>query len=460
MTLLQRLRGASGAHGAQPSAGGAHVAPGRQVSPSRRAVGGAGRRREDDDSVDAVVEMRPSRAHPKGRFGKLEQATTAVALWVLRVLVIVAGLVFFFWLLGKLWTIVLPVVLALILSTVLWPAVRLLRRAMPGALAAAISLVVFLGAIVGVFSFLIPRVISQANGLSDEIIAGFEDIQNTFQGGVLGFSGDQINTWVDQGIQRVQDNAQQIAGSVGGGLLTGLASVGSALITLLLVLVLTFFFLKDGPKFLPWLHLWSGSKVANHADELLSRVWHTLGGYIGSQAAVALVDAVFIGLGLLWIGVPFAFPLAVLVFFSAFIPIVGAVVSGALATFVALFTGGLTDALLTIGLVLLVQQVESNVLQPILVGKALALHPAVVIGSVAVGGTLAGIVGAFLAVPVAAVGTVILRYIRESVLGEHPERGEGGDAVLDHDDQEEIEHLASEGEDTTKAVDTPGPAPA
>ena len=454
MTLLQRLRGASGsAQRTPPPSRGASPAPRRQPA------AGAGRG-ADDDAVDAVVEMRPSRAHPKGRFGKLEHAMTAVALWVLRVLVVVAGLVFVFWLLGQLWTIVLPVVLALILSTVLWPAARLLRGFMPGALAAAVSLVVFLGAIVGVFSFLIPRVISQASGLSDEIVAGFEQVQQNFQGGVLGFSGEQINTWVDQGIQRVQDNAQQIAGSVGGGLLTGLASIGSLLVTFLLVLVLTFFFLKDGPKFLPWLHMWTGSKVANHADELLGRVWRTLGGYIGSQAAVALVDAVFIGIGLLLIGVPFAFPLAVLVFFSAFIPIVGAIASGALATFVALFTDGLTDALLTVGLVLLVQQVESNVLQPLLVGKALALHPAVVIGSVAVGGTLAGIVGAFLAVPVAAVGTVVLRYVRESVLGEHPEDGEGGEAVLDKDDHHEIERLASDHEDTTKAVDTPGPAPA
>jgi len=451
MTLLQRLRGAAeGAQAPQPPTRGAHPVPGRR--PARSAA------RSDDDAVDAVVEMRPPRPHRKGRFGVLERATTAVALWVLRVLVIAAGLVALFWLLGQLWTIVLPVVLALILSTVLWPVARLLRRVMPGALAAAISLVVFLGAIVGVFSFLIPRVISQATGLSDEIVAGFEEVQQNFQGGVLGISGEQINTWVDQGIERVQDNAQQIAGSVGGGLLTGLVSVGSALVTLLLVLVLVFFFLKDGPKFLPWLHMWTGSKVANHADELLSRVWHTLGGYILSQAAVALVDAIFIGIGLLVIGVPFAFPLAVLVFFSAFIPIVGAVVSGALATFVALFTGGLTDALLTIALVLVVQQVESNVLQPILVGKALALHPAVVIGSVAVGGTLAGIVGAFLAVPVSAVGTVILRYVRESVLGEHPQDGDGGGPVLDKEDHQEIDRLASQQEDTTEAVDTPGSA--
>ncbi|WP_299039201.1 AI-2E family transporter [uncultured Pseudokineococcus sp.] len=454
MSLIQRLRGApDGAQGAQPPSRGASPAPRRQPA-------GGGRPR-DDDAVDAVVEMRPSKAHPKGRFGRLEHAMTAIALWVLRVLVVVAGLVGVVWLLGQLWTVVLPVVLALILSTVLWPATRLLRRVMPGALAAALSLIVFLGAIVGIFSFLIPRVISQASGLSDQIVAGFEDVQRTFQGGVFGISGDQINTWVDQGIERVQQNAQQIAGSVGGGLLTGLASVGSALITLLLVLVLTFFFLKDGPKFLPWLHLWSGSKVADHADELLGRVWRTLGGYIGSQAAVALVDAIFIGIGLLIIGVPFAFPLAVLVFFGGFIPIVGAVATGALAAFVALFTGGVTDALLTVALVLLVQQIESNVLQPILVGKALALHPAVVIAAVTLGGTLAGIVGAFLAVPIAAVGTVILRYIRESVLGEHPtsDEGEGdGSAVLSHDDAKEIEHLASEGEDTTKAVDAPGPA--
>jgi putative heme transporter len=440
MSILDRLRGARRRqapaeavvhrpeHEPAPVPGTTPPPPSADVQPSRRpGARPAGPRPED--RVDAVVEMRPSSKQPRTRFGQLERAATAVALWVLRVLVIVAGLVGLVWVLRETWSIVLPVVLALILTTVLYPLARLLRRHMPDALAALVVLLLFFGAIIGLFSILIPRVIDQASGLSDQVIGGFERLQRTFvsatQDGFLGIEGDQISQWVDQGVERLQQNAQTIASSVGGGLLTGLFSVGSGLVTFLLVLVLTFFFLKDGHRFLPWLHLWTGTRVAEHADALLGRTWKTLGGYIGSQAAVALVDAVFIGIGLFFLDVPFALPLAVLIFFAAFIPIVGAVSTGALAVLVALFANGLTNALLVLAVVLVVQQLESNLLQPLLVGKALALHPAVVIGSVTVGGTLFGIIGAFLAVPIAAVGTVALRYVREAVRGEEPQKDHG-----------------------------------
>ncbi|MEJ5867914.1 AI-2E family transporter [Pseudokineococcus sp. 5B2Z-1] len=446
----------------------------RRSAPQRVAVVGASG--EDDaapqpasgtgsagaDGVDAVVEMRPSRAHATSRFGRLEQAATAVALWVLRVLAIVLGLVLVFLVLRELWSIVLPVVLALILSTVLWPGVKLLRRVMPAALAAAITLLVFLGVIVGIFSFLIPRVVEQASGLGDQVSGGIEQVQqfarDVTENGIFGIGADQVSEYLDQALQQLQSSAQSIAGSVGSGLVTGLTSVGSALITLLLVLVLAFFFTKDGPKFLPWLHLWSGPKVATHVDELLSRVWSTLGGYIYSQAAVALVDAVFIGLGLWLLSVPFAFPLAVLVFFAAFIPIVGAVATGALAVLVALFAEGPLIALAVLGVVLAVQQIEGNVLQPILVGKTLALHPAVVILAVTAGGTIAGIIGAFLAVPVTAVGTVVFRYVRESVLDEDPTSG-GGGAPLSSTESAEVEHRVDEGESNREAAQAvPPPA--
>lgn len=414
----------------------------------------------DEDAVDAVVEMRPPRRHPRTRFGRLEQAATAVALWVLRVLAIVLGLVLVFLVLRELWVIVLPVVLALILSTVLWPGVRLLRRVMPAALAAAVTLLAFLGVIVGVFWFLIPRVVEQASGLADQVTGGIEQVQqfvrDVTQNGIFGLGADEVSMYLDQGLQRLQSNAQQIAGSVGSGLVTGLTSVGSALLTLLLVLVLAFFFTKDGPKFLPWLHQWSGSGVAGHVDELLSRVWRTLGGYIYSQAAVALVDSVFIGLGLWLLGVPFAFPLAVLVFFAAFIPIVGAVATGALAVLVALFANGPLNALFVLLLVLAVQQIEGNVLQPILVGKTLALHPAVVILAVTAGGTIAGIIGAFLAVPVTAVGTVVLRYVREAVLDDDPRSG-GGSAPLASRDYEHVERRVDEGETNREAAQVAPP---
>jgi predicted PurR-regulated permease PerM len=186
-------------------------------------------------------------------------------------------------------------------------------------------------------------------------------------------------------------------------------------VTFVLALVLCFFFLKDGPRFLPWLHTWIGSRTGAHIEVVADRVWTALGQYVWSQAAVALVDGVFIGLGVWLLGVPFALPIAVLTFFGGFVPIVGAFVAGAIATLVALVSNGVWTAVAVLAIVLVVQQLEGNVMQPILVGRTLKIHAAVVLTSVALGGTLFGIVGAFLAVPAVAVFQVIARYVREQL---------------------------------------------
>ena len=145
------------------------------------------------------------------------------------------------------------------------------------------------------------------------------------------------------------------------------------------------------------------------------RSWNTLSGFIRTQAIVSLVDAVFIGLGLLFLGVPLWPVLAVVTFFAGFIPIVGAISAGALAVIIALVSNGFMNAVFVLILIIAVQQLEGNVLSPILQSQAMGLHAAVVLLAVAVGGTLFGIVGAFLAVPVAAVAAVWLRYWAEMV---------------------------------------------
>src|SRR4029453_1162202 len=148
-----------------------------------------------------------------------------------------------------------------------------------------------------------------------------------------------------------------------------------------------------------------------HLCVVLGRVWDTLGGFIRGQALVSLADAILIGAGLLIVGIPLALPLAVLTFIGGFIPIVGAIFAGAGAVLIALVSNGFTAALIVLGIVLLVQQVEGNVLQPILQGKSLNLHAAVVLLAVTAGGSLYGIAGAFLAVPIAAAGAGVLRYL-------------------------------------------------
>ncbi|MFE1500743.1 AI-2E family transporter, partial [Streptomyces albidoflavus] len=146
-----------------------------------------------------------------------------------------------------------------------------------------------------------------------------------------------------------------------------------------------------------------------------ARGWDTLGAFVRSQAFVGLLDAVFIGLGLWFLDVPLVLPLAVLTFVSAFVPIVGALFAGLVAVLIALVSNGLTDALIVLAIIVVVQQLEGNVFQPMIQSRGLGLHAAVVLLAVTLGGSLAGIVGSLLAVPAAALIAVIWNYVREQL---------------------------------------------
>ena len=338
----------------------------------------------------------------------------------LRFLLVVAAVVVLGYLVGKLWVVLLPVLLGLLLATVLWPPVRFLRaRGAPAALAALAVIVAAVLLLIALVGGLAPQVTGQAQELADKVTAGLQDLQELVQGPPLNLGEDRIGGAVDQVIGELQQNAQNIAGRV----LTGAVAAGSVMLTAVLAVVLCFFYLKDGPKFVPWISGLVGPRAAPHVAALSLRTWTTLSGFIKAQALVGLVDAVAIGIGLAVLGVPLALPLAVLIFFGAFIPIIGAFVTGALAALIALVTNGVTSALIVIALVLVVQQLEGNVLQPILVGRTLDLHPALVILAVTAGGSFAGITGAFLAVPVVAVGAVIVRYARQQLAEHEPAPG-------------------------------------
>src|SRR5690606_38564771 len=164
----------------------------------------------------------------------------------------------------------------------------------------------------------------------------------------LNLRDEQVDTPAHALVEGLQGSASTIAG----GVFSGVSTAGSLLVTLALVLVLTFFFIKDGPRFLPWLHRVSGRRAGGHLEEVLARMWATLGGFIRTQALVSLIDAFFIGLGLVILGVPLAPVLAILTFIGGFIPIVGAFVAGALAVLVALVANGFTTALIVLILII------------------------------------------------------------------------------------------------------------
>ncbi|MFI7000577.1 AI-2E family transporter [Nocardia sp. NPDC050175] len=335
-----------------------------------------------------------------------------LAKWALCIVAIAAGAWVLMFLLAKLWVVILPVALAIVVATVLWPPTRwLTNHGLRPALAATITMVVFIGALAGVIALIVPSVVDQAPDLADKSTAGVNQVRDWMQGPPLRIRDEQLNSAVDAIVSRLQSSAAQIAG----GVFSGVSTATSVLITLFLVLVLSFFFVKDGPRLLPWLHAVLGSRSGRHVEEVLNRIWGTLGGFIRTQALVSLIDAVFIGAGLVILGVPLALVLAVITFIGGFVPMVGAFVAGALAVLVALVGNGFTTALIVLAIIVAVQQLEGNVLQPVLQSRSMKLHAVLVLLAVTAGGSLYGIVGAFLAVPVVAVVAVVVRYIGEQI---------------------------------------------
>lgn len=336
----------------------------------------------------------------------------SLAAWSLRFVIVLVAAGVLLWLVGQLWVGVFPVVMAVILTTVLWPAAHLLRRwGWPDGLAAAVTMVVGLGLLTAIGVAIAPSIAEQSGQVVDRAGEGLVAVEEWLAGPPLNVDSSQLSQLVDRGREWVQGQA----GGIASGVFVGVAAVGSAVVTTLLVLVLTFFFLKDGAAFLPWLRSFAGRRAGLHLTEVLSRVWNTVSGFIRTQALVGLIDAVLIAAGLLIFGVPLAFALAILTFFGAFIPVVGAFVAGALAVLVALVSNGPGTALIIFFIVLGVQQLEGNVLLPVLQSKSMDLHAGIVLLAITVGSTLFGIVGAFLAVPAAASMVVVLRYISEQV---------------------------------------------
>jgi predicted PurR-regulated permease PerM len=381
-------------------------------SPAEPAVPGG----DSVDDADAVATRAP--APGPERVERLQRAGRRVATASAQLLLIVAAVIVIGYVLGKLWVVLLPVVLGLLFSTVLWPPTRFLRRhGWPPALASVAVLLVFLGALGGIIAVIAPQVVSQVEDLANGVTGGLQQVQDYISGPPLNLGDEQIGNAVDSVINTVQSNAQNIAGYA----VTTATTIGNVLLNLVLALVLTFFFLKDGPKWTPWLAAQAGPRAAPHIAALSGKAWSTLSEFIRQQALVGFVDAFFIGLGLLVFGVPLVLPLAVLTFFGAFIPIIGAFVAGAFAVLIALVSNGLSTAVWIFVIVLLVQQLEGNVLQPIIQGRGLNLHAAVVILAVTAGGSLAGIIGAFLSVPVAALIAVMYRYGRDQLDGLAPE---------------------------------------
>lgn len=382
---------------------------GARVSGSNEAVRTSG---EPVEEHNAQVSRDHAGTETTDRSKVIGDGIAKLARMCLRVSIIILTI----WLLGRaltpFWVIILPLLLGLILSTVLWPpAAWLRRRGFGPTLAAVCSLLFGILIVGGIISAIVPGVVEQVPDLAARSTEGMNRVQKSLQGPPFNIPSSQI----DHAVESINEKIRSSSDAIVSGVFTGVSTVSSVLVTLLLSVILAFFFVKDGDRFVPWVRQITGEEVGGHITEVAARAWDTLSGFIRTQAFVSLIDSIFIGAGLLFLSVPLALPLSVLTFLGGFVPILGAFVAGALAVLVALVTQGPTTALIVLGIVIAVQQIEGNVLQPMLQSRSMSLHPVLVLLGITAGSTLYGVVGGFLAVPVVATLAVLFRYLAEQI---------------------------------------------
>ena len=330
------------------------------------------------------------------------------AAWAWRVGLILLVMGALVWLLGKISFLIIPVMVAALLAGLLSPVVGWLRsQRLPNGLAVAVTVLAFVGLIVGALALVGRQLVLGFRELWNEALAGIQQIQDWLAQGPLHLTTAQIDQYIKEASDALQNNSSSIlSGALSFGSTAGHFAAG-----MILALFILIFFLLEGGRIWAFLVRLLPRRARIPADGAGRRGWTSMVSYARIQMFVAFVDAVGIGVGAAIIGVPLALPLSVLVFIGSFIPIVGALVTGAIAVLLALVANGPVNALVMLGIVLLVQQLESHILQPLVMGKAVALHPVAVILSVAAGSYLAGIPGALFSVPILAVANSAIRYI-------------------------------------------------
>jgi predicted PurR-regulated permease PerM len=333
----------------------------------------------------------------------------AAAAWSWRILLIAAGLALIGWVLAYFKVLVVAVAVAVLLAVLLAPVVTWLHRVarLPHGLASAVAVLGMLAVIGGIVTLAGNSIANGFGELRDQALAGFEELIDWLSDGPFALTATQLDGYVQQLTDFVSTNSSSLLT----GALSVTTTVGHVAAGTLITLFCTLFFLHDGRHIWAWVVGLLPRRSREKVHQAGRRGLVTLGGYTRTQILVALVDAAGIGIGAAILGVPLALPLAALVFIGSFIPIVGALLTGTIAILVALVAQGPGDALIMLGIVLLVQQIEGHVLQPLLMGHAVSLHPVAVLLAVAAGSFAAGIVGALFAVPIVAVLNTVILYL-------------------------------------------------
>jgi putative heme transporter len=321
------------------------------------------------------------------------------AAWSWRLLVIFAAVFAVLWVLKRLEVIFVPVALATIVAALLLPAVDFLdRRGAPRGIAVALMLLSGFAVVGGILTFVVSQFVEGVPALAEQVGQSIEGLGNWLANGPLHVGDDQIKQAREGALEALRNNQEKVTS----GALSTAGTVTEIVTGAFLVLFTLIFLLHGGRNIFGFVTRIFPANVQERVRDAGRAGFRSLIGYVRATFLVALVDAVGIGAGLAIMGIPLALPLASLVFLGAFIPLVGAVIAGFLAVVVALIAKGWIFALFTLGLVIAVQQLEGHVLQPLVMGRAVSIHPLAVVLAIAAGGVTAGIVGALLAVPAVA----------------------------------------------------------
>jgi predicted PurR-regulated permease PerM len=328
--------------------------------------------------------------------------------------------------LWRLRAIVFPVFVALLVCTVLTPpVVAMERRGLKTLLAAWAVFLAALGLIAVTLFLIVPPTLDQVEAVGSAVADGTDDIERWLVEGPLSLERDDVRRYTRDPVARVQDLVADSSTSV----LAGARTAAEVAIGTVLALVLTFLLLKDGRRLqrsalelIPVQH-------RSLARASARRTWDALGGFLRGAATLGAVEGVIIGATMFVVGAPLALAVAVLTFIGAFFPIVGAVVAGAVAVLVTLASGGVAPALVVLAVAVVVQQLDNDLLAPMIYGHSLHLHPVAVLLALSIGASLGGIIGAFVAVPLAASVWGVAAEVRERRRAEHEPVGDGGSSA-------------------------------
>jgi putative heme transporter len=332
----------------------------------------------------------------------------AVAEWSWRLIVIGLAIYLAVTYLWRLRVVVFPVIVALMLAAVMQPMVIKLRRVGFGpASSTATVLIGFIVLVVGGLSLAGGQLGAGVNDVANQAEQGFNEIRGWLADGPLQVQQRQIDRWVDQARETISNNTDRLTSGAVGAATAAVEVIAGTLLTLFTL----YFFLYDGERIWAWLVRLFPKQTERRIRQAGRLAWRTLQGYVRGTLVIAFVDFALITALLVILRVPLAFPLGVIVFFGAFVPVVGAFVSGTLGVLVALVTRGPVIALIVLAGIIAIQQLEGHVLQPIVMGRLVRIHPLAVVLAIALGSLVAGILGAVIAVPVAAVVNVVAGYL-------------------------------------------------